>query len=330
MKKFIGVFILGIALQLTLNAQEYVLKKTIPLTGDGGYDYLAIDHVNNHLFVSHNTVVHVIDLSTEKECGKIAGLKGSHGIAFVNKYNKGFITDGEANAVICFDLKTYKVISTISFVGKGPDAITYDAFSDRVFAFCGDSKEAYAINPKTLKIINSVSLKGVPEFAVADNKGFIYNNLEDEGALAVINTKQIRLIRKVSLSPCGGPTGLAIDRQSNLLFSVCRENKGMSVFDITSNQVTQTIPIGAGVDAVAYDDKTKLIFCSNGDGTTTIIKQLSKTEYKVLQTLKTPQHARTLALNSKTHDIYLSSADFQPGTRTSIPATFKVSVFKLK
>jgi hypothetical protein len=84
------------------------------------------------------------------------------------------------------------------------------------------------------------------------------------------------------------------------------------------------------VDAVAYDPVQKLIFCSNGDGTTTIIQQESADEYKVVQTLATQYRAKTLALDKKTHKIYLSVADFQPGTRNIIPDTFTVLVYKPK
>ncbi|MDB5150106.1 MAG: YncE family protein, partial [Mucilaginibacter sp.] len=112
------------------------------------------------------------------------------------------------------------------------------------------------------------------------------------------------------------------------VFTVCRENKGVSVVDINTGKVSATLPIGAGVDAVVYDPETKLIFCSCGDGTTTIIKQKSADEYEVIQTLKTAERAKTMALDAKTHKIYLSVAEFLPGTRKAVPNTFKVLVFK--
>ncbi len=102
----------------------------------------------------------------------------------------------------------------------------------------------------------------------------------------------------------------------------------MSVVDAITGKVIATLPIGAGVDAVAYDPETKLIFCSCGDGTTTIIKQLSANNYSVIQTLKTPMRARTLTLDTRTHKIYLSVADFEAGTRKALPNTFKVLVYK--
>ncbi|MFB0494357.1 YVTN family beta-propeller protein [Mucilaginibacter sp. OAE612] len=324
----VALLIAGIA-PFKLNAQTYVADKTIALPGDGGYDYLAIDKINRNLYVSHGTAVNVINLDTEKPVGVIDNMKGVHGIAIVNKLNRGFISDGKANAVVVFDLKTFKTITTIALTAaNGPDAIMYDPYSDRVFTFNGESDNSSVINPATLKQVSTIALGGGPEFAVSDGKGKIYNNLEDKSSLNVIDSKSLKVIKNYPLAPCGGPTGLALDAANQKLFTVCRENKGLSVVDIKTGKVTATLPIGAGVDAVVYDPETKLIFCSCGDGTTTIIKQKSAEEYEVIQTLKTAERARTMTLDAKTHKIYLSVAQFEPGTRKAIPNTFKVLVFK--
>jgi YVTN family beta-propeller protein len=322
-----GLFIMAMAPQV-LRAQTYVFEKPIALPGDGGYDYLSIDKVNNRLYVSHGTAVNVIDLNTETPVGVIEGMKGVHGIAIVNKSNRGFISDGRANAVVAFDLKTLKIIATIPVDAKGPDGIIYDPFSDRVFCFNGDSNNTSVVDPNTLKQVGTVALGGAPEFAVADGKGKIYNNLEDKNSLNVIDTKTLKVIKNYPLAPCGGPTGIALDAKNNRIFTVCRENKGMSVVDIHTGKVITTIPIGAGVDAVIYDEARKLIFVSNGDATTTIIKQESADKYSVIQTLATKNRAKTMALDTKTHKLYLSAPDFEPGTRKIIPNSFKVLVYK--
>jgi YVTN family beta-propeller protein len=309
-------------------AQTYVLDKTIALTGDGGYDYLSIDKVNNRLYVSHGTMVNVVDLATERQVGVIDGMKGTHGIAFANKENRGFISDGRANAAVAFDLKTLKIVATIPLDAKGPDAIMYDAYSDRVYSFNGESNNASVIDPNTLKQVGTIALGGAPEFGVADGKGKIYNNLEDKNSMNVIDTKSLKVIKNFPLAPGGGPTGLALDLKTNRAFSVCRENKGMEVVDINTGKVVATVPIGAGVDAVAFDAETKLLFCSNGDGTTTIIKQETADKYTVVQSLATQNRAKTLALDTKTHKIYLSVVNMEPGTRKAIPNTFKVLVYK--
>jgi DNA-binding beta-propeller fold protein YncE len=323
---------LATAKPLLVSAQEkqYVIDKTIPLPGNGGYDYSYIDQPNQKLYVSHGTMVQVIDLKTEKLVGTIANMKGVHGIAIVNKLNRGFITDGKDNAVVAFDTRTFKIIKTIPITGKKPDCIIFDPFSNKIFAFNGDSNDASVVDPARLSQVGAVKLNGAPEFAVSDGKGRVYTNLEDKSSLDVIDTKSLTVHANHPLAPCGGPTGIAIDKANNLLFTVCRENKGLSVVDIASGKVLQTLPIGAGVDAVVYDVQNKLIFVSNGDGTATIIKQDSPEKYKVIQTLITQNRAKTMSLNEATHKIYLSVPEFAGDYKNIVPNSFKVLVYKLK
>jgi DNA-binding beta-propeller fold protein YncE len=333
MKKILLFFFCSITLfliTLSSSAQSYVLDKTIALPGNGGYDYAFIDQVNHRLYTSHGTAVNVIDLQTEKVIGTISGMKGVHGIAIVNDLNRGFITDGKANAVVAFDINTLQIIKTIPITGKGPDGIIYDPSSKKIFAFEGDSNSAAVVDPQELKQTATIALGGGPEFAVADGNGLIYNNLEDKSSLNVIDTKTLKVIHNYPLEPCGGPTGIAMDKVKQRLFTVCRQNKGMSVIDAQTGKVIQTLPIGTGVDAVAYDAATKLIIASNGDGTATIFKQNSADNYELVQTLKTQYRAKTMALDTTTHKLYFPVADYQPGTKTQIADTFKVLVFTLK
>ncbi|MGI8952445.1 MAG: YncE family protein [Chitinophagaceae bacterium] len=326
------IFIFFLALIAKSFAQQdsiYAFDKKISVPGNGGYDYLSIDTINHRLYISHGTSVNVIDLNTEKVIGSVDNMQGVHGIAIVNDVNKGFISDGKGNAVVAFDLKTLKTIATIPVSKPDVDGIIYDPFSKKVFAFCGDGNAACVIDVNDLKEIKTIDLGGAPEFAVSDGNGLIYNNLEDKSSLNVIDVKQMKVIQNYPLSPCGGPTGIAMDKNNKRLFTVCRQNKGMSVVDINSGKVITTVPIGAGVDAVAYDAVNKLVIVSNADATVTIIKQNSADDYSVAQTLHTTYRAKTMALDPLTHKIYLSAPQFQPGTRNIIPETFAVYVYKL-
>ncbi|MDP9041376.1 MAG: YncE family protein [Bacteroidota bacterium] len=307
--------------------EVFKFEKKIGIPGDGGYDYLAIDSVNRRLYVSHGTSVNIIDLNSEQIVGEIKGMTGVHGIAFVNELGKGFVSDGKANTVVAFDLSSFKILSTIQISGKDPDAIMYDPYSRQIFTFNGDSRNSSVIDPASLKQTGTVDLGGGTEFAVPDGEGKIYNNLEDKNSLNVIDAKAMKVINNYSLSPCGGPTGLALDKSHQRLFTVCRQNKGMSVVDINNGKVTTTVPIGAGVDAVVYDSANHLVICSNGDGTATVIRQLSADNYEVIQTLITQYRAKTMALDYKTHKLYLSAPQFEKGTRNIIPGTFSVLVY---
>jgi DNA-binding beta-propeller fold protein YncE len=308
----------------------FKLYKKVPVPGNGGYDYLKIDASSRRLYVSHGNSVNVFDLDAEKLIGSIDNLAGVHGIAIAPAFHKGFISDGKANSVVVFDLKTLKVIKSIAITGKDPDAIMYDPFSKRVFTFNGDSQDASVIDVESLKQVGEIPLGGTPEFAVSDEEGKIYNNSEDKNVINIIDAKTLKIIKTFPLDPCGGPTGLALDKKNQRLFTVCRENKGMSVLDARSGKIIATLPIGAGVDAVTYDESTGLVFCSNGDGTATIIHQESPDKYVEVQTLETQWKARTHALDPKTKKLYFSAFDMDPGNKNRIPDSFKILIYKQK
>jgi YVTN family beta-propeller protein len=309
---------------------NYQLDKKLPIPGNGGYDYLYLDAAARRIYVSHGDVVNVIDLDTEKPVGTVEGLSGVHGIAIAKEANKGFASNGKSNSVSVFDLTTFQVIKTIPLTGKDPDAILYDAYSKRVFAFNGKSNDASVIDVESLTQIGSVSLEGGPEFAVADGNGKIFNNIEDKSVLDIIDAKEMKVIKSLPLTPCGGPTGLAYDKKNGRLFSVCRENKGMSVIDVKSGKVITTVPIGAGVDAVVYDPATNLVYCSNGDGTATIIQQESPDKYSVKQTLTTQWKAKTMALDPVTKKIYFSAYDMDAANKNRVPDSFNLLIYKQK
>lgn len=310
-------------------SEVYKFVKRIDLPGNSGYDYMNIDPVNNKLYVSHGTSVNVIDLKTDKVVGEISDMKGVHGIAIDNELGRGFISDGRANSIVAFDLKTYSKLATIPVTGIGPDAILYDSFSKRVYSFNGHGKSISVVDAFSFKQVDSILLGGGPEFAVSDGKGKIYNNNEDLNLLKVIDTKSNKVIDSFPLSPCETPTGLGADLKHGRLFTGCRKNKGMSVVDINSGKVITTVDIGSGVDAVWYDPKTAYVFCSCGDATTTIIKQITPDQYKVVQTLKTEPRAKTMALDLKTHKIYLSAPSFDPDTKKPLPNSFHVLVYSM-
>ena len=111
----------------------------------------------------------------------------------------------------------------------------------------------------------------------------------------------------------------------------------MTMLDTETGKIITNVPIGAGVDGCAFDDATQLVFASCGDGTTTIAKEETPNKLEVIQVLKTDRGARTMALDPRTHRIFLPTAQFAPApsplpgaspTRPSIvPNTLKVVVY---
>jgi YVTN family beta-propeller protein len=290
---------------------SYKLIKKINIGGDGGWDWLTADSKYNKLYISHQTHVVVFDCASEKVIGDINNTPGVHAIATAHTFNKGFTSNGGDNSVTVFDLTTLKEIARIK-VGTKPDAIMFDHETKRIFVFNGGSKDCNVIDANTNKIIGSISLDGRPEFAVSDGKGRVFVNLEDKSEIVVIDAQKMVITNRWPLAPGTAPTGLAIDRKNMRLFSVC-DNGKMAVVDYNSGKVIATPEIGKGPDAAGFDSEAGLAFSSNGqDGTLTIVKEETPMQFKVIQTVMTAPLARTMAVNPKTHLVYLVTAKLKP------------------
>ncbi len=285
----------------------YSVIKTIPIPGTGSWDYLTVDEGARRLYVSHGTQVEVIDIDSLSVVGSIPKTPGVHGIAIAPESGKGFVSDGQSNSVTVFDLKTLKTIVDVP-TGQKPDAIIYDPATSRVFAFNGGSNSATAIDAATNKVAGTVNLEGGPEFAAADGKGFVFDNLEDESLVLKINARDLKVEQRWPTAPCSSPSSMAMDRANRRLFVGCR-SKVMAVLDADSGKVITTLPIGDHVDATAFDEETKLVFNSNGEGTITVIHQDSPDKYSVVETVKTLPRAKTMALDPKTHQLFLSTTE---------------------
>jgi DNA-binding beta-propeller fold protein YncE len=288
-------------------AGNYFVTKKISINGQGSWDYLAVDEANRRLYVSHGARVEVLDIDSMSAVGNIPNTPGVHGIAIAPESGRGFVSDGQSSQVTIFDLKTLKTIGEVA-VGKKPDAIIYDPASQRVFAFNGDGNSATAIDAATGKVAGTVDLGGGPEFAAADGEGYVYNNLEDESLVLKINARDLKVEQRWPTAPCASPSSMAMDRASRRLFIGCR-SKVMAVVNADSGQVITTLPIGDHVDATAFDTETKMIFNSNGEGTITVIHEDSPDKYSVVETVKTLPRAKTMALDPKTHQLFLSTAE---------------------
>jgi YVTN family beta-propeller protein len=302
------VLLIGIISFAQNNNNLYKISHKFSLEGDGSWDYLTMDDSTHLLYISHGTMVQVLDVKTGKIVATIPDTKGVHGIALVRSLNKGFISDGKDTAVTVFDMKTYKTIDKIKVTGNNPDAILFDPYTYQVFTFNGRSNNATVIDAKTDKVVGTIPFEGKPEFAVTDGKGKVYVNIEDKSKICQINPLSMKVEQTWPIAPGEEPSGLALDNQTHRLFSVT--DKLMVVVDALTGKVITTLPIGDRVDGVAFDPTTKCAFSSNGDGTMTVVKEVNENTFKVLGNIATQKGARTITLDKTTHKIYLPTAEF--------------------
>ena len=290
--------------------QHYHLLKKIALDGNQGWDYLTLDSAARRLYVTRGTEVVVLNADTGAIVGKVSGTTGVHGVALAPELGRGFTSNGKTATATIFDLKTLKSLGEVK-TGENPDAIVYDPFSQRVFTFNGASHDATVFDAKSAKILGTIPLGGTPEFAVTNGAGQIYVNIEDKSEVATIEVNRLTVGKRSSLASCSEPTGIALDKANHRLFVGCHNQK-MAVVDADSGQVKAILPIGKGVDATAFDASTRVAYSSNGEGTLTVIQEETSDQFKVVDTVVTQRGARTMALDSKTHNVFLVTAQFQP------------------
>jgi DNA-binding beta-propeller fold protein YncE len=290
----------------------YHVVKTIPIGGPGKWDYDIVDSEARRVYVSHSTHVVVLDADSGATVGDIADTSGVHGIALASDLGRGFTSNGKANTVTIFDLKTFKIIDTVKTGGLNPDAIFYDAGTKRVFAFNGKSSNATAIDAASGKVAGMIPVGGKPEFAAGDDQGHVFVNVEDKSLLLEIDAQKLAVLHRWPLTGCKEPSGLAFDQKNHRLFSVCG-NKKMMVVNSETGKIVTTLAIGEDPDAAGFDPGTQLVFSSNGEsGDLTVIHEDSADKYTVMETVPTKKYARTMAIDLKTHNIFLPVAEFEP------------------
>ena len=300
----------------------YHVTGTWKLGGEGRWDYAIVDPAAKLLYVTRQTHVQVVSTETGKAVADIKDTPGVHGVALAPDLNRGFISNGQGNSVTVFDLKSHKELGKIP-AGQNPDAIIYDPASRSVLAFNGRSHDVTVIpasaEPGAAVHSVRIPLDGKPEFAASDGQGRVFVNLEDKNAIAVIDTRQMRLTEQWKLDGGEEPSGLALDAAHHHLFAGCG-NDVMAIVDTQTGTTVGTVPIGKGVDACGFDPGTGEAFASCGDGTLTVVKETSPGKFGAEQTVQTRRGARTMALDPSTHTVYLPTAEFPSGGGQGRPA----------
>lgn len=322
-----------------LESRKFALVDHYVVGGDGRWDLFTYDTKYHRLFVSRSSHVQVIDTDSKKIIGDIPDTDGVHGIALADDLNVGFTSNGKSNSVTVFDLTTLQVVDTIKISGLNPDVILYEPTSKHVFIFNGHSNNATVIDAISHKEIATVGLPGKPELAVSNDAGKVFVNIEDKNEIAVIDSKTNKLLTSYPLGSGIEPTGLAIDKIHNRLFSVCA-NRKMEILDSDTGRIVSEVEIGSGPDSAAFDSKLGIAFSSNGDGTLTLIKEEDADHFSVSQNVITRKGARTMAYDSDNHRAYLVTASFgktPPATKDQpkprpviIPDSFEILAVSLK
>jgi outer membrane protein assembly factor BamB len=318
----------------------YRLLKKIPIgaaPGGGEYfDYITVDAAARRVYVSHGTVVNVLDADSGSQIGTIEGLQRCHGIALADELGEGFVTDGGSGKVVVFDTKTFRITGEIK---AEPDAdfILYDTASKRIFSFNGHSKNATVIDAAKKTVVGTISMGGIPEQAVSDGNGTIYDNIEDTNEVVAIDSRTAQIKTRWSLAPAAGQlVSMAMDREHRRLFIGGRNPKTLVVVNADNGKVLQSFPIGDRVDATVFDPESKLVAASTREGTIHVFHEDSPDKLSSMETIRTEFGAKTMALDPQTHRFYSDTSEFntpsatpaQPNPQpTAIPGSLHLMIY---
>jgi 4-phytase/acid phosphatase len=296
----------------------YQLTQTIPLPGGTKWDYLHFDSATNRLFVSHGDEVTVVDTQGGKVIGELTGLPGSHGIAIDPATGDIWADSAARRLAVAFDPNTFKPLATVPVV-LDADGMAYDPASRQIFNTGGDGMAITPINPATRSAAPDIALGGSPEFLATDGMGSLYDNIEDLNQILRIDTSTDKIIARWPLTTCTHPKGMAVDGPARLVFASCASGV-MVVLNADTGALIATLPIGKGTDAAAIDPVRHLAFGSAGDGTLTVVAETPTPH--VLGVVRTASGARTMALDPRTGNVFVVTADVA-GTIPGEPTHFK-------
>lgn len=338
MKRF-AIMLGGLALAGTLAVAQgngpYKVVKTAKVGGAGGFDYIYADADGRRLYIPRSGAsarISVYNLDTLAPIGEIAGVN-AHGVAIDPKSGHAFAS---SKPVAMWDTKALTVSKMIDVQGN-PDGITFDPYNQRVWVFSHSAPNATIIDAKDGSVVGTLDLGGAPEEAATDGKGRMYVDLEDKDAIAVVDTKALKVLTTYDISAqAKAPAGLAFDVKNHILFAACRNAPTMVVLNAETGKVITTLPIGAGVDGAGFNAATMEAFSTQGDGTLTVIKEKNPTTFEVEQTVQTMAGARTMTIDRKTNHVLTMSMEFTPppagapaggrgrGRGTAVPDSFTI------
>ncbi len=297
-------------------AVNYHLLKKVPLAaapGGGEYfDYITVDSAARRVYVSHGTEVVVLNADDYTEVGTIGGLQRCHGVVVVKSLGKGYITDGDLQKVVIFDLKTLKVTGEVKTNQPDTDSLIYDPASKYIFTFNGNSHNTTIIDPVKEAVLKTIDLEGGVEFPAVDGKGMLYDNNEEKNDVVVIDTHTLAVKARWPVAPEGQAVAMAIDAKNRRLFSSGRNSQFLVMMDADNGKVIQSFPISAGVDANVFEPATGMLFVSTREGKIHIFHEDSPEKLSEVDTVTTEYGAKTMQIDSKTHNLFLSTSDFDP------------------
>jgi hypothetical protein len=299
-------------------AKPYKILATTQIPAAGRIDYVTADSANRRVYVACGDAVSIFDLDTYKLAGTLAKASG-HGVAIDPENHTGLVA---GNPATFFNTKTLEVIKTLP--APGADGYVFDAPTHHFFVGSHRAPNLLVVDSKDGSIVAKVEAIGpkdtnaAVEQGVSDGEGHLYFDVANAHHIAVVDAKTLKVTGHFDLGEKGnGPAGLAIDTKNRILFAMCRGGRGGTptcvILSAVDGKIITTLPLAGGSDGAVFNPNTMEAFSSHGNGTLSVIKEKSPTEFVVEETVKTKAGGKTCTLDTKTDHVIVITREPAPG-----------------
>jgi DNA-binding beta-propeller fold protein YncE len=274
--------------------------------GAGHFDFMNIDPVNRLVFACHpgKSSFTVVDLNTGEAKDVDAGVE-VNGICPDSKGKRVFAA-GPGKTLVCFDSKSWKKTGSLTLDGPG-DCVQYDGKRGVVYVDNDDGTNLWIVDPKTMKLKNSIVIKEAPEYMELDQtRSRIFQAIKSTSTVQVIDPDSMKVVDEWKLGELTGPHGLAVDRKTGRVF-VAGKNGKLVILDATSGKLLSSLDVVKGSDQIAYDAGLQRLYIP-GASTIQVI-QISGDTATVLGSVPVEKDCHRVAIDPTNHDVWVAYAD---------------------
>jgi hypothetical protein len=306
-------------------AKPFKILATTQIPAAGGIDYVTADSLNRRVYVACGNVVSAFDLDTYKLAGSLPNASG-HGVAVDPENHTGLVS---GNPATLFNTQTLEVIKTVP--APGADGYIFDPLTHHFLILSHKAPNLLVIDSKDGSIVGTVDAIGpdggnaAVEQGATDGEGHLYFDVANQHHIAVVDAKTLKVTGFLDLGEKGaGPAGLAIDAKNHILFAMCRGGNGGTptcvIVSAVDGKILATLPLAGSSDGAAFDPRTMEAFSSHGNGTLSVIKENSPTDFVVEDTVQTKAGGKTCTLDTKTDHVIVITREAVPPAPGAAPA----------
>jgi len=290
----LALFIVAVTRTQERSTPNFTVKP-LALPGANGLvmlDYFTYDHTSRHLWVpaANTGSVDVIDATTD-QIKRVEGFSVAE-VEFKGKLRSvgpssvaigdgvvyiGSRADSRVCAVDSYSLRLGKCFAfapASAGLAASPDALIYIAATREVWATSGAPPMGIPAADRSIQILSAaqpadliragrIPLSGSAEGYAVDNlHGRFYTNLEETGQTVAIDVRKRTVL--FTWRSCADPSGVSTDSKRGFVFVACNEH--VIILDTSHDgRVTGSVPTGAGVDNIDYNEDSGLLYAAAGD-----------------------------------------------------------------